>query len=304
MLVFGRRSELIQLSDGRMNSTRRDFLRVMGLGAATAMTSAFAADKKSDSHSRPSARELINRPGTLVIAHRGLPEAFPENSVPAFQAALEYKPDFIELDYRHSSDGIPIVIHDEKLDRTTDSFSRFGLKDVLIGIKSAAQLAELDAGAWFGAQFAGTPLPTLDASLDAILAGSCCMVERKDGDAKTCVELLKRKRVEDRVIVQAFDWDYIRNVRKLNADIVTGLLGKGPLDAAKIAEAKEIGSEVVGWADKDLQLEAIAAAQAAGLKVWCWTVNQPERAQQLAAAGLNGLITNRADVARKWLGRS
>ncbi|MGC3969830.1 MAG: glycerophosphodiester phosphodiesterase family protein [Pirellulales bacterium] len=278
-------------------------LAASGAFAMTADFSQAAAEADSTS-ARPMAAELIKRPGLLVIAHRGLSSRFPENTLPAFTEALPFKPDFVELDYRHSSDGVPIVIHDSKLDRTTNSVSLFGAKEVVIGAKTAAELKPLDAGTWYDAKFAGTHLPTLDESLDAILAGSCCMVERKDGDAETLVELLHKKGVAERCIVQAFDWAFIADVRKLDPSIVTGLLGKEALDAAKIAKAREIGSEVVGWSHSNLTASEIAAAHAAGLKVWSYTVDKPDRARELAAAGLDGLITNKADLARAWLAES
>ncbi len=258
-----------------------------------------AAEKKGS----PTAAELVRGSQLLVIAHRGLSSRFPENTLPAFTEAVKHGPDFVELDYRHSADGKPIVIHDAKLDRTTNSVSAFGAKEIVIGAKSAAELRPLDAGTWFDAKFAGTRLPTLEESLDAILPGSCCMVERKDGDAATLVSILHRMNVVSRCIVQAFDWKFIADVRRLDPTIVTGLLGKDALDADKIAEARRIGSEVVGWRYTDLNAESIAAAQAAGLKVWSYTIDKPDEARKLVAAGLDGLITNRCDEARSWLAK-
>lgn len=251
----------------------------------------------------PTAAELVRGSQLLVIAHRGLSSRFPENTLPAFTEAVKHGPDFVELDYRHSADGKPIVIHDAKLDRTTNSVSTFGAKEVVIGAKSAAELRPLDAGTWFDAKFGGTYLPTLEESLDAILAGSCCMVERKDGDAATLVDLLHGKKVANWCIVQAFDWEFIADVRKIDPTIVTGLLGKDALDADKIAKARKIGSEVVGWRYTDLNAESIAAAHAMGLKVWSYTVDKPDDARKLVAAGLDGLITNRCDEARSWLAK-
>jgi glycerophosphoryl diester phosphodiesterase len=283
-----------------MSLDRRRFLQQCGL-AIGAVSVADALLANVAAAPRPTAAELVIGSELLVIAHRGLSSRYPENTLPAFTEALPFEPDFIELDYRHTSDGVPIVIHDAKLDRTTNSVSLFGAKEIVIGAKKAAELKPLDAGTWFDAKFAGTFLPTLDESLDAILAGSCCMVERKDGDAKTLVELLYKKQVAARCIVQAFDWDFIADVRKLDPSIVTGLLGKEPLDAEKLAKAKQIGSEVVGWRESDLDAASIAAAHAAGFKVWSYTVDKPERARELAAVGLDGLITNKADLARGWL---
>ncbi len=265
-----------------------------------AADSARAAAAKKGS---PTAAELVRGSQLLVIAHRGLSSRFPENTLPAFTEAVKHGPDFVELDYRHSADGKPIVIHDAKLDRTTNSVSAFGAKEIVIGAKSAAELRPLDAGTWFDAKFAGTRLPTLEESLDAILPGACCMVERKDGDVHTLIDVLLKKQVSKRCIVQAFDWQFIDDFRKVAPHIVTGLLGKDALDAAKIAKAREIGSEVVGWRHTDLNAESIAAAHAAGLKVWSYTIDKPDEARQLVAAGLDGLITNRCDEVRSWLAK-
>ena len=248
----------------------------------------------------PSADELIRRPGTLVIAHRGLPIAAPENSLPGFEAALAYKPDFVELDYRHTLDGVPAVIHDDKLDRTTNSRAVFGAADVLIGSKTFAELGKLDGGAWYSPKFAGAKLASLAEAIDLVCPQTCLMIERKDGDAATLVKLLREKQVLDRVIVQAFDWNFIADVRKLEPDLPTGLLGKQRLDAEKLARVREIAPRVIGWDFRDLDAAVIRTGHDAGVKVWSWTVNSEAKARELAAAGLDGLITNHADKAREW----
>src|SRR3954454_640472 len=67
------------------------------------------------------AQKLIQSPRVLVIAHRGNSSVAPENTLPAFQSALDAKADLVELDYYHSADGVPVVMHDATLDRTTNS---------------------------------------------------------------------------------------------------------------------------------------------------------------------------------------
>src|SRR3954469_2146184 len=67
------------------------------------------------------AQKLIASPRVLIIAHRGNSSVAPENTLPAFQSALDAKADLVELDYYHSSDGVLIVMHDKTLDRTTNS---------------------------------------------------------------------------------------------------------------------------------------------------------------------------------------
>jgi glycerophosphoryl diester phosphodiesterase len=280
--------------------TRRQFLKI-GAAAAACGTLARPTLAHFAEARMPTAHELIKRRDPVLVGHRGLPGEAPENTLASFEAALKHRPDFIELDYRHSGDGVPMVIHDEKLDRTTDARQKWGGENILIGTKTAKELAGLDAGRWKDERFAGTVLPTLEAALDLMTPKACVMIERKDGDAKTLVDLLQAKKLTNRVIVQAFDWDFIDDCRRLDPTIPTGLLGSDPLDADKIAKAKTIGSEVVGWKEQDLDEAGLKAALKSGFKVWSWTVNKEERARQLVSWGLNGLITNRCDIARAWL---
>ena len=127
----------------------------------------------------------------LIIAHRGLPKSNPENTLPSFRAALEHKPDVVECDYRHSADGVPMVIHDDKLDRTTDAVAVFGRREIVIGGLKRDELRRLDAGKWFDAKFAGTVLPTLEETIDAVCPTAKLMIERKGGDPATLVPALR-----------------------------------------------------------------------------------------------------------------
>src|SRR5205807_6790535 len=79
------------------------------------------------------AQRLIAAPRVLIIAHRGNSSVAPENTLPAFQSALDAKADLVELDYFHSADGIPVVIHDQILDRTTNAEEILGQPKLLVG---------------------------------------------------------------------------------------------------------------------------------------------------------------------------
>ena len=97
----------------------------------------------------------------LVIAHRGASGDAPENAIAAFQLAVDLGADGIELDIRLTSDGVPVVIHDRKVDRTTSGIG-------MIGRLSLAQVRELDAGTWFAPEFKGEGVPTLDDVFEAL----------------------------------------------------------------------------------------------------------------------------------------
>lgn len=234
-------------------------------------------------------------PGFLVIAHRGSPREAPENTLPSFMAALEAGPDYIELDYFHSSDGVPVVFHDDTLDKKTDAVARWGRQGLSISSRSLAELRQLDAGSWFHARFAGTSLATLEESLVLIRnGGGRVMIERKDGDASTVVKLVNRLGMLDRVTVQAFDWDFLGQCHRLEPRLLLGALGKQELTPQRLEAARAAGARVIGWNQEDLTQAGIAAIHQQGLKAWAWTVNDEARAAQLLSWGLDGLITDLA----------
>lgn len=239
------------------------------------------------------AKQLVARPGVLVIAHRGYSAVAPENTLPAFESAVKAGADLVELDYLHSADGVPMVFHDKHLDRTSDAVRRFGGEKIELGSKSSAELQTLDAGSWFNSKFAGTKIPTLEESLAVIQPGSMTLIERKSGDPATCVALLKQKQLLDKVVVQAFDWDFLAGCHKLDPTLVLGALGHKECTTDKLDEVAQTGATVVGWEDKYSSAATIADIHRRGWKAWVWTVDKPERAVELVRAGVDGIITNR-----------
>ncbi|MGD9722304.1 MAG: glycerophosphodiester phosphodiesterase [Pirellulales bacterium] len=268
--------------------------------AVTGMThlSALAHRAIAADAATATAATRVQSPQILVIAHRGDSKVAPENTIPAFRSAVAAGSDLVELDYVHSADGVPVVIHDDELDRTTNACALWGGSKIKVATKQLAELRKLDAGAWFDEKFAGTALPTLDESLDSIQPGSMTLIERKEGDPATCIELIKRKGVLDRVVVQAFDWDYLEGCRKLSDDVVIAALGHKEFTQQKLAELARTGAQIVAWEDKHTDASTIAAIHAKGYKAWVWTVDSPERVAQLVAAKIDGIITNRPAATR------
>ncbi|MHC5064379.1 MAG: glycerophosphodiester phosphodiesterase, partial [Planctomycetota bacterium] len=115
----------------------------------------------------------------LVVAHRGEPVDFPENTMPAFESALAVGSHMIELDFRQTKDGALIVIHDKTLDRTTDGEDRLGGKDLKVTDYDLEQLSSLDAGTWKHSKHHGVRIPTLEAALERIQEDSITMIEHK-----------------------------------------------------------------------------------------------------------------------------
>ena len=264
-------------------------MRLSTLLCALVFVSTTLADPKLPA--TPAGR-LAGMDRVLIIAHRGDSKVAPENTLPAFESAVKAGSDLVELDYVHTADGIPIVIHDETLDRTTDADIKWAAKKIRVDSKKLAELETLDAGSWFQPKFAGTKLPTLEQSLDIIQKGSVTLIERKEGDAKTCVDLLERKELVQNVIVQAFDWKYLKDCRALRKDVVLGALGSGKLTPERLDEIVASGANAVGWQFLALRKEQIDMIHARGLKAWAWTVDEPKAAENLVEWGIDGIITN------------
>lgn len=245
------------------------------------------------------AEKLVASDRVLVIGHRGASGLAPENTIPSFRLALESKPDMVELDYYQSADGIPFVLHDKTLDRTTNAIALWGKKK-LAGTKVQwSQLQQLDAGNWYNAKFQGTAIPSLADSLDVIQQGSVTLIERKGGDADTIVKLLKQKQLLEEVVVQAFDWDYLRECHRRAPQLTLGALGSKRLGSREVAQIKTTGAAAVGWKHSDIGATEVKQVHEAGLKVWVYTVNDPSEMKRLIRLGVDGLITDRPDLARE-----
>ena len=255
------------------------------------------------------ALKLLASQRPLVIGHRGYCQFAPENTLPSFKMAMAAGADLVELDYYPTLDGKLIVIHDYYLDRTTDATNRWGGQKIGVQMKTAAELQSLDAGSWFDPKYAGTRLPLLAEALDTIQAGGVTLIERKSGAPVDCLKLLREKGLINKVIVQSFDWEYLRAFHQQEPQQVLGALGppgrladgkqapKDPkeLTAGWLDELQKTGAKVAVWSDK-VSAEAVQLAHQRGLKVWVYTINDPVLANNLLDMGVDGLITNNTSL--------
>lgn len=257
------------------------------------------------------ATDLLQRPVPLVIGHRGAAAKAPENTLPSFQLALEAGADLVELDYHLLAGGEPVVIHDTTLDRTTDAVSHWGGEKIRVEGANLEALRRLDAGKWFDTRFAGTRVPTLELALECILSSSVPLVERKSGDAASLIALLRNRGVVERVVVQAFDWEFLKECHRLDPRLTLGALGppsqwhgrqlkdeEKRLCSEFIEAAISAGAGVVGW-NRQVDAQSIALAHRHGIAVWVYTINDPAEAQRLTAMGIDGIITDDPGLIRK-----
>ncbi len=283
--------------------------RALAVALAFAMSSSLPA-AETGSPASPAERLLAStRP--LVIGHRGYAAVAPENSLVSFDRALAAGVDLVELDYHHASDGLPVVIHDGTLDRTTDALARWGGKgkDLPVHRRPSADLVTLDIGSWYQPPYPGQKLPTLEAALSFIQARGVTLIERKGGDPTTLARLLADRKLVNQVVVQSFDWSFLRGLHALEPRQVLGALGPpGQRDGRKLTDAekalnpgwlreiKALGARAAVW-NKLVDRAAVAEAHRLGLRVWVYTINDADLAASLLALGVDGLITDNPALA-------
>jgi glycerophosphoryl diester phosphodiesterase len=258
--------------------------------------------------------EGVRNDRSLVIAHRGFSAIAPENTLPAFSLALQAGVDLVELDYRQSADGQLLVAHDPELDRTTNARLRWDGNHIKFEDKTAWEIRNLDAGSWFDPKYAGTRVPLLSEALDLIQPRAIALLERKSGDVDSIVGLLESKRLIGRVVVQSFDWNFLRALHERIPEQtlaalgpLTGLPGAkrapgvfGQLTGKWLKALHRTGASVVVW-NKQLSRQAVHQAHQQGLKVWVYTINRPELANRLLDIGVDGIITNNPALMWKTL---
>lgn len=231
---------------------------------------------------------------TIIYAHRGASGVCPENTMAAFAKAIEMGAHGIETDVQMSKDGVLVLCHDERLERTTDGRG-------LLAEHTWEELRRLDAGSWFAPSFAGERLPRLE-DLLALVAGTKLLLnlELKSGvvlypgiEAKV-VALIKDYGLRGRVLISSFNHFSLVEVKRLDPEIETGILYmEGLVDPWLYA--RHIGADALHPLFYGVRPEIVAGAHAAGLRVNAWTVDEPAQAKALIQAGVDGLITNHPD---------
>lgn len=263
---------------------------------------------------KPVAEQLLESHRPLLIGHRGYSAIAPENTLPSFQMALDAGAKLVELDYHESDDGVPVVIHDHILDRTTNARKKWRKRRIKVSSKTAAEIQTLDAGSWFDAKFSGTKVPTLAEALELICSsGGVAVIEHKSGDAETLAELLRERMLVNRVVVISFDWKFLRELHALLPEQILGALGppvrlshgRRPLHprrqlSSRLKDLAKTGARIAVW-NRKVSTRSVRAAHKQGLNVWVYTVDDTRMAKRLVARGVQAIITNRFERIHKTL---
>ncbi len=233
----------------------------------------------------------------FVTAHRGFSGAAPENTLAAFQAAIEAGADMIELDVHLTRDQEVVVIHDDVLGRTTD-----GKGDV--AGKSLAELKTLDAGSWFAPRFAGERIPTLAEVLEVARGRILVNIELKKGKeafpytmaelAEKSLAVVEKAGMTGQVLFSSFDPAAIDRIRELDARIPIGLITQMPWTTPEEAGNGK-AYPTINSLFKNLNAENVRRAHEARIQVHAWTANTQEEMEKVLALGVDGIITNHPD---------
>ena len=236
---------------------------------------------------------------TMNIAHRGASALAPENTMTSFERAVELGADAIELDLHLSRDGELVVIHDDTLDRTTNGHGP-------VNERSLEELKRLDAGRWFGEEFAGERVPTLAEVLERFAGKVPLALEVKAGSAffpgieEEVVSALRRHSAIEQAAVASFDHYALQRLKEIEPTLRTAALLVGrPVSVSAIAgpgraEAMALEASLVTKTE-------VEACRAAGLQLVVWVVNEPALMRHFIGLGVDGIITDRPDLLRMAL---
>jgi glycerophosphoryl diester phosphodiesterase len=227
----------------------------------------------------------------LRIAHRGASDYAPENTLAAIVKAAELGADMVELDVHSSADGVPVIIHDANLSRTTNGRGE-------VSQYPLSELKKLDAGG-------GQTIPTLAEAIACCQAYELSLyLELKSGTpVPAMIELIRQHDLYREVIVTSFQPDWLARVKTLDPDIITSVLFNS-VTIDPIALAQSVGAEYVhpawerraaephrlltpGWLDK---------VRVAGLGIICWHEERPSEIAALRQLGVDGICSNAPDL--------
>jgi glycerophosphoryl diester phosphodiesterase len=235
-------------------------------------------------------------PYPLWVAHRGAGKLAPENTLAAFRVGARFGYRAFECDVKLSADGVPFLLHDATLERTTSGTGT-------AGEQSWGALSMLDAGAWHSRTFAGEPLPSLQGIARFCLRnGHALNIEIKPTPGAEAVTgravALEAVRLWAGApvppLLSSFSPDALQGAKETASQLPRALL----LDALRegwFAQAQALGCVAVVTAHSLMDANVIALLHGAGLRALVYTVNDAAEAQRLVALGIDGIITDALD---------
>jgi glycerophosphoryl diester phosphodiesterase len=239
-----------------------------------------------------------------IIAHRGFRAKYPENTLIAFQAALDAGVTMIELDVTHTRDGRLVVMHDITLDRTTNGrgpVNGYFLKE----------LKKLDAGSWFNPVFARQHVPELEEVLELVNGRALINIEIKpnpdelihppDAIERQVVELVNRKNAHDAVLISSFDRTILERIKLLGNPPALALISREPADSSTLSFCRRL--KIFSWHPNHsiLSQEQVNLMHSAGIRVFPYNADTPAEIERMFDLKVDGIISNDPLFVIDWL---
>lgn len=247
----------------------------------------------------------MNKFKTLIIAHRGASAYAPENTIAAFQKAVELNADAIELDAKLTLDGEIVVIHDQTLERTTNGKG-------LVKNSTIEELRKLDAGSFFAEEFQGEKIPTLREVLENFSDKLMINIELTnynsifDGLAKKTALLVKELGIQKSIFFSSFHPINLIISKKILPEIPVALLAI-PGKAGWVSRSslmRWVSPNLIHPYFKDVDKTYIEKQHRQKRKVNIWTINDPDEMEKFVRAKIDGLITDDPIAGRKIIDRN
>jgi len=229
----------------------------------------------------------------LLLGHRGAAAEAPANTVASFRRAMEVGADGVELDVHLTRDGQVVVIHDETVTSVTGAPGR-------IREMTLAEIQRLDAGSYFGPEFAGARIPTLDEALDAVGPQAVVNIEIKgtsvasEGLEREVARIVRAHGMGGRVIISSFNPFRLWRMRSLDPDLPRGML-HGPNTPVYVRDLwflPMVQPDALHPHYSMVNAAYMKRAHQWGVRVNVWTVDDPAEARRLMELGVDSIITN------------
>lgn len=233
--------------------------------------------------------------GVKITAHRGFSSKAPENTMPAFQAAIDSLADYVEFDVQQTRDGEIIILHDSNLSRTCG-------KNKFIWNADFDEVRGLDAGGWFSEEYAGTQIPTLEEAI-ALCKGKILMNIEIKGNShfkdleEKVVALIQKYGVQKQCVIQSTEYATLMKVKKLDSSITTGLILMGAYGEFEESSSIDFFSIRSTFVNKNM----VESAHKNGKAVYAWTVNTKNEIRRMKVLKVDNIITDRPILARELL---
>ncbi len=233
-----------------------------------------------------------------IIGHRGCAGYAPENTLEAIHTAADMGIEWVELDVKLTKDGVPIIFHDDKLDRTTNGTGA-------VAEATYAEIQELDAGSWFSESFWGVKIPTLEEAIEALMERSLGLnleikpcAGREIETAEVALDMLAQYWDDhENLLISSFSHVSLEVAHDMAEDWHRGLCIKGeewPENWAEVAKYLEVSTiNIDGNVVSESQIRDALATEKS---VLAFTINDPMRARMLQEWGVTGFFSDEPDV--------